>query len=46
MFNHQMQIDIANLTKKEREKFEKEKYKNFQKEIENLEKSNKMNQKA
>ena len=43
---HQMQIDIANLTKKEREKFEKEKYKNFQKEIENLEKSNKMNQKA
>ena len=35
---HQMQIDIANLTKKEREKFEKEKYKNFQKEIENLEK--------
>ena len=46
MFNLQMQIDIANLTKKEREKFEKEKYKNFQKEIENLEKSNKMNQKA
>ena len=47
---HQMQIDIANLTKKEREKkrekFEKEKYINFQKEIENLEKSNKMNQKA
>ena len=35
---HEMQIDIANLTKKEREKFEKEKYKNFQKEIENLEK--------
>ena len=35
---HQTQIDIANLTKKEKEKFEKEKYKNFQKEIENLEK--------
>ena len=35
---HQTQIDIATLTKKEKEKFEKEKYKNFQKEIENLEK--------
>ena len=35
---HQTQIDIANLTKKEKEKFEKEKYKNFQKEIENMEK--------
>ena len=35
---HLTQIDIANLTKKEKEKFEKEKYKNFQKEIENLEK--------
>lgn len=35
---HITQIDIANLTKKEKEKFEKEKYKNFQKEIENLEK--------
>ena len=35
---HQTQIDIANLTKKEKEKFEKDKYKNFQKEIENLEK--------
>lgn len=35
---HQTQIDIAILTKKEKEKFEKEKYKNFQKEIENLEK--------
>ena len=35
---HQTQIDIATLTKKEKEKLEKEKYKNFQKEIENLEK--------
>ena len=35
---HQTQIDIATLTKKEKEKFEKDKYKNFQKEIENLEK--------
>ena len=35
---HQTQIDIATLTKKEKDKFEKDKYKNFQKEIENLEK--------
>ena len=35
---HQTQIDIATLTKKEKEKFEKDKYKAFQKEIENLEK--------
>jgi hypothetical protein len=35
---HQTQIDIANLTKKEKEKFEKEKYKTIQKEIENLQK--------
>ena len=35
---HQTQIDIANLTKIEKEKFEREKYKNFQKEIENMEK--------
>ena len=35
---HQTQIDIANLTKKEKEKFEKEKYKNIKKEIENLQK--------
>ena len=35
---HLTQIDIANLTKKEKEKFEKEKYKNIQKEIENLQK--------
>ena len=33
---HQTQIDIANLTKKEKEKFEKDKYKSIQKEIENL----------
>lgn len=35
---HQTQIDIANLTKKEKEKFEKDKYKVIQKEIENLQK--------
>ena len=35
---HQTQIDIANLTKKEKEKFEKEKLKIIQKEIENLQK--------
>ena len=35
---HQTQIDIANLTKKEKEKFEKEKYRIIQKEIENLQK--------
>ena len=35
---HQTQIDIATLTKKEKEKFEKDKYKAFQKEIENMEK--------
>ena len=35
---HQTQIDIANLTKKEKEKFENEKFKNIQKEIENLQK--------
>ena len=35
---HLTQIDIANLTKKEKEKFEKEKFKNIQKEIENLQK--------
>ena len=35
---HQTQIDIANLTKKEKEKFEKEKFKNIKKEIENLQK--------
>jgi hypothetical protein len=35
---HQTKIDIANLTKKEKEKFEKEKFKNIQKEIENLQK--------
>ena len=35
---HQTQIDIANLTKKEKEKFEKEKYRTIQKEIENLQK--------
>ena len=35
---HQTQIDIANLTKKEREKFEQEKYKIIQREIENLQK--------
>ena len=35
---HLIQIDIANLTKKEKEKFEKEKYKNYKKEIEILEK--------
>ena len=35
---HQTQIDIANLTKKEKEKFEKEKFKTIQKEIENLQK--------
>ena len=33
---HQTQIDIANLTKKEKEKFEQEKFKTIQKEIENL----------
>ena len=33
---HQTKIDIANLTKKEKEKFEKEKFKNIQKEIEKL----------
>ena len=33
---HQTKIDIANLTKKEKEKFEKEKFNNTQKEIENL----------
>jgi hypothetical protein len=35
---HQTQIDIANLTKKEKEKFEKEKFRTIQKEIENLQK--------
>ena len=35
---HQTQIDIANLTKKEKEKFENEKYKDIKKEIENLQK--------
>ena len=35
---HQTQIEIADLTKKEKEKFEKEKYKTIQKEIENLQK--------
>jgi hypothetical protein len=35
---HQTQIDIANLTKKEKEKFEREKFKTIQKEIENLQK--------
>ena len=35
---HQTQIDIANLTKIEKEKFEKEKFKKIQKEIENLQK--------
>jgi hypothetical protein len=35
---HQTQIDIANLTKKEKEKFEKDKFKSIQKEIENLQK--------
>ena len=35
---HQTQIDIANLTKKEKEKFEKEKFRVIQKEIENLQK--------
>ena len=35
---HQTQIDIANLTKKEKEKFEKEKYRTIEKEIENLQK--------
>ena len=35
---HQTQIDIATLTKKEKDKFEKDKYKALQKEIENLEK--------
>ena len=33
---HLTKIDIANLTKKEKEKFEKEKFNNTQKEIENL----------
>ena len=33
---HITQIDIANLTKKEKEKFEQEKFKTIQKEIENL----------
>ena len=33
---HQTQIDIANLTKKEKEKFEQEQFKTIQKEIENL----------
>ena len=36
---HQTQIEIADLTKKEKEKFEKEKYKTIQKEIENLKKN-------
>ena len=35
---HQTQIEIVNLTKKEKEKFEKDKYKTIQKEIENLQK--------
>jgi hypothetical protein len=35
---HQTQIDIANLTKIEKEKFEKEKFRIIQKEIENLQK--------
>jgi len=35
---HQTQVDIANLTKKEKEKFELEKLKIIQKEIENLQK--------
>ena len=35
---HQTQIDIANLTKIEKEKFEKEKFRSIQKEIENLQK--------
>ena len=35
---HQTQIDIANLTKIEKEKFEKEKFRTIQKEIENLQK--------
>ena len=35
---HQTKIDIANLTKIEKEKFEKEKFKNIQKDIENLQK--------
>ena len=35
---HQTQVDIANLTKKEKEKFEQEKLKIIQKEIENLQK--------
>ena len=35
---HLTKIDIANLTKKEKEKFEKEKLKNNQKEIDNLKK--------
>ena len=38
---HLTQIDIANLTKKEKEKFEKEKFDNIQKEIENLQKKQK-----
>ena len=35
---HQTQVDIANLTKKEKEKFEQEKLRIIQKEIENLQK--------
>ena len=35
---HQTQIDIAYLTKKEKEKFVKDKFKSIQKEIENLQK--------
>ena len=35
---HQTQIDIANLTKIEKEKFEKEKFRTIKKEIENLQK--------
>ena len=43
---HRTQIDIANLTKKEKEKFEKDKYKTIQKEIENLQKKQLIETKA
>ena len=43
---HQTQIDIANLTKKEKEKFEKDKFKSIQKEIENLQKKQLIETKA
>ena len=37
---HQTQIDIANLTKIEKEIFEKDKFRTVRKEIENSQKSN------